>query len=98
KRDREILQRDFLENLIETPLQKRAVDVHDRTHAGFRQTTGERHGVAFADSRVEESLRKFFSRLPQLISFAHRCRDYGNAATATHGRKDSIAHDVSVGA
>ncbi len=52
--DRQILQRDLLEDLIEAPLQERAVDIDDRLHAGLRHAGGKRHGVTFADAGIEK--------------------------------------------
>ena len=56
ERDRQILQRHFLKNLIEAALQKRAVNIDDRPHAGFGLPGRERHRVRFANAGVEEPI------------------------------------------
>ena len=56
ERDRQILQRDFLEDLVVRPLQERAVDVDDRPQAGLGLAGGEGHGVGLADAGVEEAV------------------------------------------
>ena len=58
ERDRQILQRHFLENLVEAALQERAVDVDDRPQAGLGLAGGKGHGVRFANAGVEEAIRE----------------------------------------
>ena len=56
--DRQVLQGDFLEDLVERALQERRVDVDDRPHAGLGHAGGEGDGVRFADADVEEAVGK----------------------------------------
>ena len=58
ERDRQVLQRDFLENLIVRPLQERAVDVDDRPQPDLGLPGGEGDGVPLANARVEEAVGK----------------------------------------
>ena len=60
--DRQVLQRHFLEDLIERALQERRVDVDDRPHARLGQAGGEGDGVRLADADVEEAIGEVASR------------------------------------
>ena len=52
--DGQVLERHLLEDLVEAPLQERAVDVHDRPQPGLGLPGGEGDRVDLADAHVEE--------------------------------------------
>ena len=89
ERDRQILQRHFLENLVEAALQERAVDIDDRPQAGFGLPGGERDGVRFANAGVEKPIGKRFADRLQLVSLAHGGGQHGDARIAVHLRRQS---------
>ena len=66
--NREILQSDFLKDVIIGSLQKRAVNVHDRTHTHLGLSCGESNGVSFADASVEEPFGERLTNFFQLVA------------------------------
>ena len=85
---RQILQADFLENLVVAALQERAVNVHDRSQADFGLTGRKRDGVRFADSDVEEAIGKLFADGFKFVALAHGRRDHRDALDcAAFGRR-----------
>ena len=97
ERHRQILQRHFLKNLVVAALQEGAVDIDDRPQSGLGLAGGERHGVRFADARVEEPLGKCLANGLQLGALAHRGGQHRDLGIGFHLREDRLAEDVGVG-
>ena len=95
--DREILQRDFLKDLVERPLEKGAVDVDDRPTTGLGLSGGKRHGVRLADADVEEPVWEFLAHRLEFVPLAHRGGDHRDAGIAPQAGADCGACDVGVG-
>ena len=95
--DGQILQRDFLEDLIVRALQKRAVNVDDRSQADFGLAGGKGDGVAFADADVEEAIGKRIADLLELVALAHGGRDHGDARIDLYLMVNRIGRDVREG-
>ena len=77
--DRQVLERNLLENLIVRSLEKRAVDIDDRSGPGLGHAGGERDGVTLADAHVEELAGKRVANLLQFVALAHGGREDGHA-------------------
>ena len=98
ERDRQVLQRDFLEDLVVAALQERAVDVDDRPQPGLGHAGGEGHGVRFADAGVEEPVGKVVADRLELVPLAHRGGQHGDLAGWLRiCVVDRVADDVGVG-
>ena len=80
--DRQVLERDFLEDLVERALEERAVDVDDRPRAGLGHAGGEGDGVALADADVEEPVGEVVADLLELVPLAHRGGQDGDLRVA----------------
>ncbi len=94
ERDRQILQCDFLEDLIVRPLEERAVDVDDRTEARFGLSGGEGDRVALADSGVKEAIGERVADFFELVALAHCGRDHGDARVGRHLVEDRLGGHV----
>ena len=94
--DRQVLQRDLLEDLVERALEERAVDVDDRPGAGLGHPGGEGDGVALADARVEEPRGVGVADLLELVPLAHRGRHHHDLRVALHGGEEGGADGVGV--
>jgi len=95
--DGQILQRDFLEDLIVRALQKRTVNVDDGSEANFGLASGEGDGVAFADADVEEAIGKRIADPLELVALAHGGRDHGDARIDLQLMVNRIGRDVREG-
>jgi hypothetical protein len=91
------LQRDFLEQLVVRALQKRAVDIDDRSEANLGLTSGEGDSVTFADADVEESFGKVVAHALEFVALAHRGGDHGDAWIGLHLMVDGVGSDVREG-
>ena len=96
--DRQVLEGDFLEDLVVRALEERAVDVDDRPGAGLGHASGERHRVALADAHVEKLGRECVANLLELVALAHGGGDHGHPGVAAAGFKERVADGVGVGA
>ena len=96
ERDRQVLQSDFLEQLIEAALQERAVDIDDRPHAGFGLAGGEGDGVRFANADIEKPLRESVADGFELIALAHRGGEDRDARVILHLLIHGLAGDIGV--
>ena len=85
--DRQVLERDLLEDLVEGALQERAVDVDDRPHAGLGHAGGEGDGVALADADVEEPVGEVVADLLELVPLAHRGGQDGDLRVVAASRR-----------
>ena len=89
--DRQVLERDLLEDLVVRPLEERAVDVDDRPGAGLGHAGGEGDGVALADADVEELAGEGLADPLELVPLAHRGGDrrrpWGRAGRPRTGRR-----------
>ena len=83
--DREVLERDLLEDLVEGALEEGAVDVHDRPGAGLGHPGGEGDGVALADPGVEERDGEGPADLLELVPLAHRGGQHGDLGVGLEG-------------
>ena len=90
ERDRQVLQGDFLKDLVKAALQKSAVDVHDGPQSGLGLPGGKGHGVRLADTRVKEPIGKTISNGLQLVSLAHGGRQHGYTWLAGHLAEDRV--------
>ena len=88
KHNRQVLEADLLEDLVERPLEERAVDVDDRPAAGLGLPCREGHGMRLADPHVEEPLRKLLANGFKLVALAHRGRHHRHAGIPPQGGPD----------
>ena len=96
-RNGQVLQRDFLEDLIVGPLQERAIDIDDRTQACLGHAGRHGDGVRFADADVEEAVGELVANRLEHVALAHGGRDDHRArAFAAHLRDERIAGDRRV--
>ncbi len=93
---RQVLQGDFLEDLIVASLQERTVDIHDRPQAGLGLTGGKGNGVGFADAHVKEAIGKLVTHRFQFVALAHRGRQHRHAGIFAHTLQNGIARHVGV--
>ena len=96
--DRQVLEGDFLEDVVEAALQEGAVDVDDGPHARFGHASCEGDGVPFADAGVEEAGGKLGADGLELVALAHRSGENADARVGPHLGEDGIADGVGVGA
>ncbi len=96
QRDRQVLQRDFLENLIVAALHEGAVDGDHRPQAGLGQSGGERHRVRFADAHVEELVGKLVADRFEHGALAHGGGDRHDSLVGSHLLEDRVAHQFGV--
>ena len=96
--DRQVLQADLLEDLVERPLQERAVDVDDRSAAHLGLPRGKGHRVRLADADVEEAVGEFLAHRLELVALAHGRGEHRHPFVAPHAGADRGAGDVGVGA
>ncbi len=96
--DRQVLKRDFLEDLVVRALEERAVDVDDRPGAGLGHAGGESHRVALADADVEELVGERVADLLELVPLAHGGGDHGDLGVAAARLEQRVADGVGVGA
>ena len=94
--DRQVLERDLLEDLVERALEERAVDVDDRPGAGLGHPGGEGDGVALADPDVEEPVGEGLADLLELVPLAHRGGQHRDLRVALHRREEGRADGVGV--
>ena len=73
--NRQILQGDFLKNLVEASLEERGINADKRFCAGFCKACGDIDGNAFGDADIEKSLREFFTEFRKAGGVAHRGGD-----------------------
>ena len=75
-RHRQVLERDFLEDLVVAPLQERAVDIDDRPQPGLGHAG--RHGdrVRFANADVEEAVGELVADRLEHVALAHGGGDH----------------------
>ena len=97
QRDRQVLQGDFLEDLVVGPLHEGAVDIDQGPHPGLGQPGGEGHGVRLADAHVEEAVGKLVADRLQHGALAHGRGDDGHAGIAPHLPQDRLPADQRVG-
>ena len=97
ERHGQILECDFLKDLIERSLQERTVNVDNGTDARLGLPRGEGHRVRFADPRVEEPIRKLVPHRLQLVALAHRGGQHGHPRIVAHRLPDRITSMVCVG-
>ena len=95
--DRQVLERDLLEDLVVRALEERAVDVDHRPRAGLGHAASHRDGVALADADVEELLREGLAHLLELVPLAHRGRQHGDLRVAGAGVEQGGGEGVGVG-
>jgi hypothetical protein len=69
--DRQALEHNFLERLIERPLQERAVHGEERLEPGARQTGHHVHRVGLADARVPRPVREPLQDLGEARAVRH---------------------------
>ncbi len=94
--DRQVLQSDFLENLIVAALQERAVDVDDRPQTGLGLAGGKRDGVRFADAGIEKAIREFIANRFELVALAHGGGHHRHPFVVPHLVANRVAGDVGV--
>ena len=90
------LEGHFLEDLVVGPLQERAVDVHDRSHAGLGHAGGERDRVALADPDIEELFREGVADSLELVPLAHGGGDHRDLGVAAARLEKDVADGVRV--
>ena len=73
--DREMLDRDVVDNLVVSTLQEGAVDRAERAQAFGRHTGGERHGVLLGDPDVEQTVGEAAGKPVQPGAGGHGGRD-----------------------
>ena len=79
KDHRKILQRHFLEDLIETALQKRRIDADHRFHTALGHAGRDVHRRTLGNAHVVESFRMFLAEAVQARAVAHRRGNGHNA-------------------
>ena len=77
--DRQVLQRDVVDQLVVRALQERRVDGDDGAQALARHARGQRDGVLFGDGDVEVAIGKALGIFDQAGAFAHGGRDADDA-------------------
>ena len=83
--DGQVLQGDFLENLVERALQEGGVDVARWAACpALARPAAKATRVRFADADVEETAREVGAHLFELVPLAHRRRDDGDARILLH--------------
>ena len=69
--DRQILQRDVVDQLVVSALQEGGVDRDDRPQTLARETGGESHGMLLGDADIVIAIREFRGEADQAGAFAH---------------------------
>src|SRR6056297_2557225 len=74
----QILQRDFLKDLVVTSLKESTVNVNDGAQSCFGLTAGKSNGVTFANSHVKKLIRMRLTHRFKLVSLAHRSGNHND--------------------
>ena len=90
--DRQVLERDLLEDLVVRALEERAVDVDDRPGAGLGHAGGEGDGVALADARRRRTGSGNVSRIFWSLFPSHMAA----VITATLGSRRQASNSASL--
>ncbi len=96
EQDGQVLQGDFLEDLVVGSLEEGAVDIDDRPHARAGQSGREGHGMGLADTDVKKPLGELVADRFELVALAHGRRDHRDAMVVVHAVEQRVPHDLGV--
>ena len=83
--DRQVLDRDVVDDLVVGALQERRVDRADRLHAARRQPRHRTDRMRLGDPDVEVAMRETLGELREARAVGHRRRDPDDARVALGG-------------
>ena len=92
--DGQVLQGHLLEDLVEAPLQERAVDVDDGANSHFGLPGGEGDRMRLANARVEKAVGKLLANRLQLVALAHRGRQHRDPRVPDHLLADRLPRHI----
>jgi len=95
--DRQILQRDVVDQLIVGALQERRIDRDDRLHAVSGEPAREGHRMLLGDADVEIPVREALFELHHAGALAHGRRDADDARILRGGVAQPLAEHLRVG-
>jgi hypothetical protein len=95
--DRQVLDRDVVDQLVVGALQEGRVDRDHRLHALAGEAGGEGDGVLLGDADVEVALREALVELDHARAFPHRRRDADQALVLLGHVAQPLAEDLREG-
>ena len=95
--DGQVLQRDFLENLIVGSLHEGAVDRDDRTQTDLGLPGRKCHCVRFANTDIEEAGWELVTHRFEFVTLAHRSRHDRHAWVVSHLACDCVSRVIGEG-
>ncbi len=94
--DRQVLQRNVVNQLVVGALEERRVDRDHRPHPLAREARRERDGVLLGDAHVEVAVGKRLREPYEPRAFAHRRRDGDEALVARRHVAEPVAEHLRV--
>ena len=95
--DRQLLERDVVDDLVEGALQERRVDRADRAQALAREARGEGHGVLLGDADVVDALRMARAEAVEAGAVGHRRGDRHHPLVAVGEARERVGEGLGPG-